>query len=148
MENSDQVQQVLLAENQALQLVVEYLGGVPEKHGVQFWTELSEKLSRIVGKSPPWNWRYPAQVYLGQTQPSKLFAAAVNALGAAIDEVPMSIVYTVQVQVFAKPGTVDEGSVIMGLSKPCGNPACRVRIVPNVPWRKYCSDVCRTLAQT
>jgi hypothetical protein len=75
--------------------------------------------------------------------PSKRFVSAVYALGAAMDEVPAVLAYTVQVKVFAKPGAIDDGSIVLGNSKPCGNPTCRVHIVPNVPWRVYCSDDCR-----
>lgn len=122
--------------------IMEYFGGIPEEGKVKFWDDLAAKLSRIVGKNKPWTWRYPKQVYEGQTGPSELFASAVYAMGAAIDEVPTAVVYTVQVRVFAKPGTVEDGSVILGQSKPCKRPGCRVRIVPNVPWRDFCSKEC------
>jgi hypothetical protein len=128
-----------------LETIVESLGGIPEGRAVEFWEELAHKLARIVGQDPAWSWRYPQGVLKGTIKPSKLFVSAVYALGAAIDEVPTSVVYTVQVRVYAKPGTVEEGSVILGASKPCKRPGCKVRIVPSVPWRKYCSDECKRL---
>jgi hypothetical protein len=128
-----------------LEEIVNAFGGVPAEGKVKFWTELAAKLSRIVGKEEPWDWRYPKQVYDGTNKPSELFAAAVMALGAALDEVPTVVTYTVQVRVFARPGTVDDGSIVLGASKPCSRPGCPVRIVPNVPWREYCSDECRKL---
>ena len=127
-------------------MIVEAFGGVPDNNRVKFWENIAVKLSRIVGKSKPWDWRYPAQVFTGQTKPSPKFAAAVMALGAALDEVPVSMAYTIQVSVFAKPGTVDPGALILGESKACARPGCKVLIVPNVPWRKYCSDECRRKA--
>lgn len=141
---------------EGLKWIAEFFGGVPDKDAndgaqrmdrVEFWTMLAEKLSRVVGKEPAWSWRYIQSIYQGTEKPSKKFTAAVNALGAAIDEVPTSVVYTVSVKVFARPGAVKEGSVILGESKPCARPGCPVRIVPNVPWRKYCSDECRILHQ-
>jgi hypothetical protein len=128
-----------------LELIVEYFGGIPEGGSVQFWEEMAAKLSRIVGKSPGWGWRYPQGVYTGTLKPSKLFGLAVMALGSAIDEVPTTLIYTVQVRVFAPPGRVGEGSLVMGESKPCKRPGCPVHIVPNVPWREFCSDECRRL---
>ena len=118
-----------------LETIVESLGGIPEGKAVEFWEELARKLSRIVGQVPAWSWRYPQGVLKGSIKPSKLFVSAVYALGAAIDEVPTSVVYTVQVRVYAKPETVEEGNVILGFSKVCERPGCNVLIVP---WRRYC----------
>lgn len=128
-----------------LQMIVEAFGGVPEGDAVDFWEALAKKLSRIVSKDPAWSWRYPQGVAAGTIAPGRLFGKAVYALGAALDEVPQVVAYTVQVSVFAKPGAVEAGSVILGHSKPCKRPGCRVRIVPNVPWREYCSDECRRM---
>jgi hypothetical protein len=131
----------------SLALIVEAFGGVPEKGKTDFWTKLSEKLSRIAGKKPAWDWRYPAQVYAEQTKPSILFGRAVMALGAALDETPIvETVYTVQVRVYARPDAIKDGSIVIGESKPCARPGCKVLMVPNVPWRKYCSDECAELA--
>lgn len=132
----------------SLELITEYFGGVPVEAGkVEFWEMVAYKLSRIVGKDPAWSWRYPQGVMVGTVEPSKKFVSAVYALGAALDEVPTVLAYTVQVRVFAKPGKVEDGAVILGESKPCGNPACKVMLVPNVPWRVYCSSECEKQAK-
>jgi hypothetical protein len=131
---------------ETLKMIVEYFGGEPESGKVKFWTELAEKLSRIVGQEPVWTWRYPQSVYKEtKKNPSKLFSSAVMALGAALDEVPAVVAYTVQVRVYAKPGMVEDGSVLLGSSQPCKRPGCKVRIVPKVPWGKYCSTECRDM---
>lgn len=127
----------------ALQALIEYFGGIPEEDKVEFWTMLGLKLSKIVNQNPPWSWRYPKSVYEGSLQASRKFKTAILALGAAIDEVPSTMVlYSVQVKVYARPEAIQEGSIVMGESKPCERPGCPVRIVPSVPWRKYCSDEC------
>jgi hypothetical protein len=132
----------------ALEMIIEYFGGIPgDGAKVEFWDKLAAKLSRVVGQSPAWSWRYPQSVYLGTTRPSKKFTSAVFALGAALDEVPTVLAYTVQVRVYAKPGQVVDNSLVLGSSKSCARPGCRVMMVPNVPWRQYCSDECREMAK-
>lgn len=132
----------------ALDALVEYFGGIPEGGKVEFWEMLALKLSKIVGQDPPWTWRYPQGIHQEKIKPSKKFVTALLALGAAIDEVPGSMVlYSVQVKVYARPDAIQEGSIVMGDSKACARPGCPVRIVPNVPWRQFCSDECRELAR-
>ena len=132
----------------ALDALVEYFGGIPDDQEgrVKFWDMLALKLSRIAQKSPPWSWRYPHSVYHGSLEPSKKFVSAILALGMAIDEVPSTmILYAVETRVYTRPGSVQDGSVVLGSSKPCKRPGCPVSIVPNVPWRDYCSDECYNL---
>ena len=50
----------------------------------------------------------------------------------------MSTVYTVTVQVLARPGAVPAGSLVLGEARQCVWPGCRVRFVPRVPWQRYC----------
>jgi hypothetical protein len=132
------------SENQDLiSSIVEYFDGQRSALGtVGFYTMLAEKLSRIVKKEPAWTWRYIQGAHAGSIQPSKLLIRAVNALGAALDEVPVAMAYTVQVTIYARPDTVQAGSLVLGASKTCARPGCRVTFVPNVPWRKYCSTEC------
>ncbi len=99
-----------------------------------------------VKKEPVWTWRYVQGVHAGSIGPSKLFASAVNAVGAVLDEVPAALSYTVEVRVLAPPGLVQAGSLVLGSSRACARPGCRVIFVPNVPWRKYCSSECCVLA--
>jgi len=127
----------------SLTALVEFFGDVPAEDKVEFWNMLAIKLSRIVHQTPAWSWRSPKSVYDGSLLPSRKFVTAVLALGAAIDEIPSTMVlYSVEVKVYARPDTIKDGSLVMGESKPCKRPGCPVRIVPNVPWRNYCSDEC------
>ena len=130
----------------SIDALVEYFGGIPEGGKVEFWEMVALKLSKIVGQVPPWQWRYPQGVHQGTIKPSKKFVTAMLALGAAIDEIPSTMVlYSVEVKVYARPDAIKEGSIVMGNSKSCARPGCPVRIVPNVPWRMYCSDECKDL---
>lgn len=106
---------------------------------VKFYEVLAEKLSQAGQKVPAWSWRYVQGVQRGTIGPSEHFGRAVNALGAAMDDVPVLATYTVQVSVMAKPGTIIQGALVLGESRACQWPGCRVHFVPRVPWQKYCS---------
>jgi hypothetical protein len=121
-----------------LQSLVEHFSSNNGHNKVELWTLIAGKLSRVVDQQPPWTWRYPQGVLNGTIQPSRKFAQAVNILGAAIDDVPVALARTSPVQVYAITGTVKPGSVVMGRSKNCETPGCRVVFVPNVPWRTKC----------
>lgn len=130
-----------------LSTVVEYFDEMRASMGtVEFYDMLARKLSRIVRKDPAWTWRYVQGVHAGSIGPSKVFASAVYAFGAVLDEVPAALTYTVEIRVLAPPGNVKPGSLLLGKSKQCERPGCRVIFVPNVPWRRYCSTECCVMA--
>lgn len=133
---------------QSLSLIAEYFAPLREQGTVKFYEMLAVKLSRIVGKDPAWTWRYVQGVHKGSLAPSKTFAMAVGALGATLDEIPAILAYTEEVRVFAEPGKVQPGAVILGESRPCARPGCRVVFVPHVDWQVYCSPRCRSFART
>lgn len=110
----------------------------PEIGKVEFWELMAMKLSTAIHHEPPWTWRYVQGVYKGSLDPSREFGRAVEILGAMVDDVPQVVADTEQVSVYAKPGTIKAGAIVMGESKMCANPSCKVFFVPNVPWRKLC----------
>lgn len=126
----------------ALGEVIRHYDGDRERLGtaMAFYSLLANELSRAVGKEPSWTWRYVQGVAARTIKPSPLFGSAVYALGAALDDVPAPLAYVQQIGVLARPGEVLEGSLILGTSKKCEFPGCRVWFVPNVPWRKYCPE--------
>jgi len=133
---------------EGLSLLVEYFEAMRAELGtVSFYEMLARKLSRVVRKEPAWTWRYAQGVHAGSILPSKLFASAVNAMGAVLDEVPAALIYTVEVRIFAPPGKVQPGSLVLGSSKVCARPGCRVMFVPRVPWQKYHETECCVMAQ-
>jgi len=137
----DEFEAKMIQDN--LSSIVEYFNGRREELGtVAFYGMLATKMSRVVRKQPAWTWRYIQGIHAGSIAPSKRFARAVNAMGAVLDEVPIAMSDVVEVRVFAVPETVQPGSLIIGTTKPCERPGCRVLFVPNVPWRKYCSTEC------
>lgn len=119
-------------------LVEHFSSPTADTDKVEFWTLIAGKLSRVVDQQPPWTWRYPQGVLRGTVQPSPKFARAVNILGAAIDDVPVALASTTQIQVYVITGEVKPGSLVMGKSRHCDTPGCRVVFVPNVPWRVKC----------
>ena len=120
-----------------LVILVEYFADI-DAGKVEFWTILAEKLSTAIGRTEPWSWRYIHSVYKNQLDPSQDLGRAIRALGAMLDGVPRAIAYTESVTVLSTPDQVRSGSLIIGSSKLCANPSCRIYFVPNSPRRKYC----------
>lgn len=111
---------------------------------VEFYGLLATKLSGIVRKNDPWTWRYVYSVHTGSLAPSKLFIQAVQALGVAIDGAPPVVAWSEEVSIFAPPGLVRGGAIVLLGSKPCAGPGCNLMIVSR---GKYCSDDCRKAAR-
>lgn len=103
----------------------------------------AEELSRLAGKTPAWSPRALQSVYSGTNEPGKKMLAAILALGAAMDGISPAVANSVEIKVFANPDKVRAGSVVLGESRACFRPGCGVHFVPNVPWRKFCSEACR-----
>lgn len=105
---------------------------------VKFWTRLAEKMSQAINRPKPWGWRYPQGVYSGKIKPSRDFARAVALLLAEIDGLPAQIGRLEEVNIYAEPGTVQHGAIIVARSQVCANPGCNRVFVPNTPARKKC----------
>lgn len=130
-----------------MDMLIEGLGGLPEKNKVEFWETMAKKLSDAIAAEKPWTWRYPQGVYQGTTSPSEKFVGAMMALGATMtEEVPAVLVNTVEYRVRARSGTLENGVVILGKMKVCRRPGCPVKFVPKVPNQSYCSRECREQA--
>lgn len=110
---------------------------------VAFYQEVATRLSTVVRQEPPWGWRYIQGVEKGTIKPSQKLARAVMTLGATLDGVSPQLADTEAIQVYARPGAIRPGSVILGESKTCARPGCTVSFVPRVPWQRYCSRECR-----
>jgi hypothetical protein len=110
---------------------------------VALYKEIARRLSAVARKQPPWGWRYIQGVEKGTIVPSQKLARAVYSLGATLDGVPTLVANTEPVQVYARPGSVRPGSIILGESKTCARPGCPVSFIPKVPWQKFCSSECR-----
>lgn len=125
---------------QSLELIIEYQADLLERLGPgPYHLHLAEQLSAIAGISKPWTGRYVQSVAAGTLAPSSTFALAVDAYGASMDGMPTLVAYTVTVQVFARPGAVIPGSIVLSESKPCKWPGCTTVFVPRVPWQIYCN---------
>ena len=105
---------------------------------VRFYEMLAVKLCGAIGRKKVWTWRYVQGVEKGSIQASREFERAVVAVGMALDGAPVETRGTVAVGVFAEPGAVLEGSLILGKTQICAWPGCGVKFVPRVPWQKYC----------
>lgn len=103
----------------------------------------AEELSRLAGKQPPWSPRALQSVYAGTNEPGRKMLAAILAMGATMDGVSPALANKVEMKLFADPANVRAGAVVLGESRACLRPGCGVNFIPNVPWRKFCSDACR-----
>lgn len=109
---------------------------------VALYEEAAKRLSAIARKDPPWGWRYVQGVEKGTIEPSRALTRAALALGAEMDGVPTILANSETVKVYARPGAIRPGSVILGESKACARPGCPVNFVPRVPWQRFCSREC------
>lgn len=109
-------------------------------HKVQFFEESAKRLSEIAHKDPPWSWRYVQSVYRGTLghAPSKRFMRALELLASEIDGTPAFVADTVEVMVYARPGAIRPGTIILGKSQLCDHPSCGIWFVRTHPRQKYC----------
>jgi hypothetical protein len=134
--------------SQALSVLLEAMKPAVNGLGqVALYKEVAKRLSALARKQPPWGWRYIQCVEKGTLAPSQKLTRAVFSLGATLDGVPTLVANTEPVQVYARPGTVRPGSIILGESRACARPGCPVSFIPRVPWQKYCSSECRRKIQ-
>jgi hypothetical protein len=105
--------------------------------------EIAERLCQVArGETPPsWGWRYLRNVLNGKLDASQRLSDAIMRLGASIDGAAAEAVKGERVMVLAL-GQVEAGAVVLGSSKRCGNPACKIVFVPVVPWQKCHSAAC------
>lgn len=133
---------------QSLQALLEGLRPILGGQGqVVFYEEVARRLSTAIQQDPPWGWRYIQGVEKGTIQPSRKLARAILALGATLDGLPAHVADTTPVQVYAAPGKVRPGSIILAASRFCARPGCPVSFVPVVPRQKYCCAACRYRAR-
>lgn len=118
--------------------IISYYRNGHDSSSVKFWQMIAEELSHTVKKKPSWSWRYPQGVAAGTIHPSLKFIKAIKLIGAVIDGVPLEIVDISPVTVYANKGSIQSGSIVMGISRICDVPGCNRFFVPNVPWRKKC----------
>lgn len=107
---------------------------------VALYNHLAYQLSEIAGRSPPWTWRYVQGVLAGTLSPSPAFAQAVFALQVATQKRPFTHVGLELVQIYARPGTVQPGALVMAESRPCARPTCSICFVPEFPEQIYCPN--------
>ncbi len=113
----------------------------PTQNGkVARYKNLAHQLSIIAGRSPPWTWRYLQGVLAGTLSPSPAFAQAVLALQMATQKVSSIHANLELVQVYARPGTVQPGALVVAESRPCACPTCPICFVPVSPEQIYCPN--------
>lgn len=114
--------------------------GRPKK---ELYQAIADRLGDIAGEQ--WRWRYVQGVLSDNgVKPGVEFARSVDVLFAVmINKTSPLIAKAVKVEVYAQPGTLHPGAIILASSIPCANPACTVHFVPKTPGQKYCQPSCR-----
>ena len=114
-----------------------------QKGKVALYQDLARRLSETAGRSPPWTWRYVQGVLNGTLAPSPRFAQAVRTLQRAVERVPRTQTDFEEVKVYARPGAVQPGAIVLPTSRPCANPACPTPFIPVDPEQTFC-PICQS----
>lgn len=119
--------------------------GVLKNH--ELMDKVAARLSEVAGRAEPWGGLYPVNVLTEKIGASKAFKDALMTLVTTVDSVTIPDAYqgTVPVQVFALPGRIKPGTLILGASRNCARPACRVIFLPRSGNQRYHSPECRAL---
>lgn len=115
--------------------------GRPQKELLQ---EVADRLGRIARKK--WGANYVNGVLNDSkgVKPGVEFARCVEVLSSELIEgVPALIANAVRLEVYAPPGHLHAGAIVLGRSQPCANPACTVHFVKKTGHQKYCRSACR-----
>ena len=118
------------------ELLVAFQNGHTNK--TELYRDVAARLSKIAGKIPAWKEDYIQSVATGHQTASKKFAHAVDVLAAEFDGTPAVVADTEPIVVYAKPGTVHPGALLIGESLPCAYPPCSAHFVKTHPMQKYC----------
>jgi hypothetical protein len=100
---------------------------------------IAKKLADTAGEK--WGWRYVHNVLRGSVQPGRKFTAAIMALGAQLDGIPVLLSQARPMNLFVV-GNVKPGSVVLADSRDCANPRCRVSFIPKSHFQTHCNPAC------
>lgn len=103
-------------------------------------TVFGEKLATVCGRREPFSWRHlnsTIKQHRGFEQPSASLELAVSKLNMALDEAHPLALDAVETTVMTM-GNVAPGSIILGDSRVCAYPPCKVSFVPRAWNGRYC----------
>jgi len=115
----------------------------------ELYGDVARRLSdlAIPKRFKPWTWRYIQSVSVGKIKPSKDLLDAMQRLGAMLDGMPTVIMDARPIIIYGDPERIKAGSLILGSSRQCANPACKIWFIPVVPNQIYhhetCAKICR-----
>lgn len=112
---------------------------------VEVYEELARRLSAVANKKPEWGWRYVQGVRTGTIEPSPKMVRAIEVLAASMDGMPVEISNAERVSVYAQPGTIRSGSLILASSRMCKSPVCKVSFVPRTPNQVFHNPRCQKI---
>ncbi len=116
-----------------------FYGFDPDTKDVQEKGLVAKKLGDAVGED--WSYLYVHNVLKEKIPPSKKMKAAIMMLGAQADGVPLILSKAREMKLFVV-GNVQPGSVVLGDSRACANPRCRVSFVPKYIFQTHCCPAC------
>ena len=107
--------------------------------------EIGRKLALLTKRKKPYTPQYLTNILnenYGDYK-SAVLTQAIMSMAVALDgRNPLSITHTKKVELFTQNGTVKPNSIILGKSKTCANPGCKISFVPRVPNANACSPDC------
>lgn len=106
-------------------------------------TDLAEQLTQVAGSGKTegrsWSRSYLVHVLHGTQAPSPRLTAACAGLLREWQGESALLTRSHPVMVMAA-GDVEPNAVVLANSKKCARIGCQIRIVPVVPWQKFCPD--------
>lgn len=109
--------------------------------------QVAEALSMLAGRPTAWSGRALVQYYQHPEtyRPGAKLIAALLTMGERLDGVNPTRAGTIAVEVYAQPGTILPGTVILRPTQRCHNPLCGIFFIGS-PTQKYCCKKCRQAA--
>jgi hypothetical protein len=120
-------------------------GSGPLIKKTELYQDVASRLSNLAipKRFKAWTWRYIQSVSNGKIKPSKDLIDAMQRLGAILDGMPPIIGNASPITIYGDPSRIKAGSLVLGSSRQCANPGCKVWFIPITHNQIYHVKSCR-----